>query len=62
MAELAPGGFGFEIQLVLSQMMELAIALEESGMPFIWVIRPPIGFDINGEFRAYWLSEGFENR
>ena len=42
--------------------MELAIALEESGMPFIWIIRPPIGFDINGEFRAYWLSEGFENR
>ena len=43
-------------------IMELVIALEESGMPFIWIIRPPIGFDINGEFRAFLLSEGFENQ
>ena len=42
--------------------MELAIALEESGMPFIWIITLPIGFDINGEFRAFLLSKGFENR
>ena len=43
-------------------IMELVIALEESGMPFIWIIRPPIGFDINGEFRAFLLLEGFENQ
>ena len=42
--------------------MELALALEESGMPFIWIIWPPIGFDINGEFKAFLLLEGFENR
>ena len=42
--------------------MELAIALEESAMPFIWIIRPPIGFDINSEFRAFLLSKGFENQ
>ena len=42
--------------------MEPAIALEESGMPFIWIIRTPIGFDINGEFREFLLSEGFENQ
>ena len=40
--------------------MKLAIALEESGMPFIWIIRPPIGFDINGEFIAFLLAKGLK--
>ncbi|KAF4356375.1 hypothetical protein F8388_013240 [Cannabis sativa] len=43
--------------------MELGMALEASGKSFIWVVRPPIGFDINGEFRAEeWLPKGFEER
>jgi hypothetical protein len=33
-----------------------------SGKPFIWVLRPPTGFDINGEFKDEWLPEGFEKR
>ncbi|KAG5109554.1 hypothetical protein JHK82_038777 [Glycine max] len=32
--------------------------LEESGRSFIWVIWPPFGFDINGEFIAEWLPKG----
>ncbi|KAI5433542.1 hypothetical protein KIW84_020724, partial [Lathyrus oleraceus] len=40
----------------------LAEGLEESGIFFIWVIRPPFGFDINAEFKAEWLPEGFEER
>ena len=42
--------------------MALAIGLEASGKSFIWVIRPPIGFDLRGEFRSEWLPEGFEER
>ncbi|KAL7001462.1 hypothetical protein U1Q18_002614 [Sarracenia purpurea var. burkii] len=45
-----------------SQMMELAEGLENSGKPFIWVIRPPMGFNLKGEFRAEWLPDGFEER
>ncbi|KAJ4715425.1 Glycosyltransferase [Melia azedarach] len=41
-------------------MMALAIGLEESKKPFIRVVRPPIGFDLRGEFRSEWLPEGFE--
>ncbi|GAY41441.1 hypothetical protein CUMW_059490 [Citrus unshiu] len=44
-------------------MMQLAMALEASGKNFIWVVRPPIGFDINSEFKANkWLPRGFEER
>ncbi|KAG2380631.1 UDP-glycosyltransferase protein [Vigna angularis] len=33
------------------------------GKSFIWVVRPPIGFDINSEFREdEWLPEGFVER
>ncbi|BBN69079.1 UDP-Glycosyltransferase superfamily protein [Prunus dulcis] len=45
-----------------TQMKELAIGLEESGRAFIWVIRPPVGFDLKGEFREEWLPQGFEER
>ncbi|PON89240.1 UDP-glucuronosyl/UDP-glucosyltransferase [Trema orientale] len=53
--------FGSMNTISASQMMQLAMALEKSGKTFIWVVRPPIGFDINSEFRAQeWLPEGFE--
>ncbi|XXG67927.1 hypothetical protein AAC387_Pa06g1156 [Persea americana] len=52
--------FGSMNTISVSQMMELAVGLEGSGKPFIWVVRPPLGFDVNEEFRAEWLPEGFE--
>ncbi|XP_041001991.1 UDP-glycosyltransferase 92A1-like isoform X1 [Juglans microcarpa x Juglans regia] len=54
--------FGSQNTIGASQMMQLAIGLEGSGKSFIWVVRPPLGFDLNGEFRAEWLPEGFEER
>jgi hypothetical protein len=54
--------FGSQNTIGVSQMMELAIGLEDSGVSFIWVIRPPIGFDWKSEFRAEWLPERFEER
>ncbi|XP_043718781.1 crocetin glucosyltransferase 3-like [Telopea speciosissima] len=54
--------FGSQNTISSTQMMELAMGLEFSGKPFIWVVRPPIGFDINAEFRAEWLPKGFEER
>lgn len=55
--------FGSHNTIAPSQMMQLAMALEASGKNFIWVVRPPIGFDINSEFRSKeWLPEGFEER
>ncbi|EEF48855.1 UDP-glycosyltransferase 92A1 [Ricinus communis] len=55
--------FGSHNTISPSQMMQLALGLEASGRNFIWVVRPPIGFDINSEFRVKeWLPEGFEER
>ncbi|KAG5109553.1 hypothetical protein JHK82_038776 [Glycine max] len=54
--------FGSQNTITASQMMALAEGLEESGRSFIWIIRPPFGFDINGEFIAEWLPKGFEER
>ncbi|XP_062183620.1 UDP-glycosyltransferase 92A1-like [Phragmites australis] len=57
--------FGSQNSVRLEQMMELAAALEFTGRPFIWAIRPPVGFDNHnaGAFRAdRWLPEGFEAR
>ncbi|KVH94710.1 UDP-glycosyltransferase 92A1-like [Cynara cardunculus var. scolymus] len=54
--------FGSQNTISETQMMELARGLEESKTPFIWVIRPPIGFDPKGEFRTEWLPLGFEDR
>ena len=46
-----------------SQMMQLGKALERCEKSFVWVVRPPIGFDINSEFRAeQWLPEGFAEK
>ena len=55
--------FGSQNTISASQMMQLGMALEASGKNFIWVVRPPIGFDINSEFKAReYLPEGFEQR
>lgn len=55
--------FGSMNTISTSQMMQLAIALENSGKNFIWVVRPPIGFNINSEFKANeWLPKGFQER
>lgn len=54
--------FGSMNTISSSQMMQLALALELSGNNFIWVVRPPLGFDINSDFRSEWLPEGFEER
>jgi hypothetical protein len=55
--------FGSINTISVSQMMQLAMGLEASGKNFIWVLRPPIGFDINSEFKAKeWLPEGFQER
>ncbi|CAH1446694.1 unnamed protein product [Lactuca virosa] len=54
--------FGSQNTLSETQMMELAQGLEESKKSFIWVIRPPIGFDIKSEFKPEWLPSGFEDR
>ncbi|KAF3434081.1 hypothetical protein FNV43_RR25184 [Rhamnella rubrinervis] len=55
--------FGSQNTISTSQMRELALALETSCKNFIWVVRPPLGFDINSEFKANeWLPDGFEER
>ncbi|KAF4372014.1 hypothetical protein G4B88_001514 [Cannabis sativa] len=54
--------FGSQNTIGATQMMELAIGLEKSEKPFVWVIRPPEGFDLKGEFNPEWLPEGFEER
>ncbi|PKI49018.1 hypothetical protein CRG98_030605 [Punica granatum] len=54
--------FGSQNTISASQMRALAVGLEASGKPFIWVIRPPLGFDMKGEFRSEWLPEGFERK
>ncbi|KAK1267610.1 UDP-glycosyltransferase 92A1 [Acorus gramineus] len=54
--------FGSQNTISAQQMMELAKGIEASGKAFIWVIRPPVEFDIGGEFQNEWLPEGFEER
>ncbi|RLM74525.1 UDP-glycosyltransferase 92A1-like [Panicum miliaceum] len=54
--------FGSQYTIGASQMMELAVGLERSAHRFVWVIRPPAGSDVDGEFRPEWLPEGFRER
>ncbi|KXG37999.1 UDP-glycosyltransferase 92A1 [Sorghum bicolor] len=55
--------FGSQNSIQAKQMTELAAALETTGRPFVWAIRPPVGFDVvAGAFRDEWLPEGFEAR
>ncbi|EHA8591566.1 putative Crocetin glucosyltransferase 3 [Cocos nucifera] len=54
--------FGSQNTITASQMMALARGLEASDKPFLWLVGPPAGFDLNEEFRDEWLPEGFEAR
>lgn len=55
--------FGLQTTISASQMMQLAKALDAGETNFIWVVRPPVGFDINADFKAEeWLPEGFVQR
>uniref|UniRef100_A0A7N0TRZ1 Glycosyltransferase n=1 Tax=Kalanchoe fedtschenkoi TaxID=63787 RepID=A0A7N0TRZ1_KALFE len=54
--------FGSQNSIKQSQMLAIAAGLEQSGRSFIWVIRPPVEFDRNVEFRPEWLPDGFEER
>jgi hypothetical protein len=55
--------FGSQNSIRAEHMTELALALESTGRPFVWAVRPPDGRDIKGEFRAdQWLPDGFEER
>jgi hypothetical protein len=56
--------FGSQNSLRSEQMMELATALELTGQPFVWAIRPPVrlGDDIGTFGSDKWLPEGFEER
>ncbi|CAD6259062.1 unnamed protein product [Miscanthus lutarioriparius] len=54
--------FGSQNTIRANQMAELAAALESTGRPFVWAVRPPVGFDVNGAFRDEWLPGGFEAR
>ncbi|KAI7984165.1 UDP-glycosyltransferase 92A1 [Camellia lanceoleosa] len=43
-------------------MMQLAKALEQvANINFVWVVRPPLGFDITTSFEQEWLG-GFIER
>lgn len=55
--------FGSQNTITASQMMQLAKALAAGGKDFIWVLRPPLGFDKNSEFKPEeWLPEGFKQK
>ncbi|CAL8998494.1 unnamed protein product [Prunus brigantina] len=55
--------FGSQNTLSKSQMMQLAMALEASSKNFIWVVRPPLEYDIDSEFKEdECLPEGFVHR
>ncbi|GLJ06382.1 hypothetical protein SUGI_0037730 [Cryptomeria japonica] len=54
--------FGSQSTISASNMKELALGLESSGQPFIWVVRPPLGLSLTAEFSSEFLPQGFEER
>lgn len=60
--------FGSESYISPSQVKELAVGLEESGQPFLWVLRPPgstLGDNLTpsaDDWKADALPEGYEQR
>ncbi|WVZ85232.1 hypothetical protein U9M48_032180 [Paspalum notatum var. saurae] len=56
--------FGSTYTITAPQTMALAAGLERSAHRFVWVVRPPAGFD-SGDIddgKAEWLPEGFRER
>lgn len=43
-------------------IIRFRIIFQTGETPFIWVIRPPIGFNLKGEFHPKWLPEGFQEQ
>jgi hypothetical protein len=54
--------FGSQNSITSGQTRELALGLEASGRPFLWVVRPPLEFDAKDGFNPEWLPAGFEAR
>lgn len=59
--------FGTEACISPAQIMELAMGLEASGQPFLWVLRPPDtrlteGSLLTEDWKAGLLPEGYERR
>jgi hypothetical protein len=58
--------FGTESYISPAQVTELAVGLEASGQPFLWVMRPPESSLAKGgsslEWKAELLPEGYERR
>lgn len=59
--------FGSESHISPAQVTELALGLEASGQPFLWVMRPPESSLAKGgsspsEWKAELLPEGYERR
>uniref|UniRef100_A0A0E0KNK4 Glycosyltransferase n=1 Tax=Oryza punctata TaxID=4537 RepID=A0A0E0KNK4_ORYPU len=54
--------FGSQFSIQAEHMAELAAALEATGRPFVWAMKPPDGHNINGEIQPKWLPDGFEER
>ncbi|XP_031484128.1 UDP-glycosyltransferase 91C1 [Nymphaea colorata] len=51
-------GFGSECKLSVEQIHELAFGLEQSGLPFIWALRNPLGLPAQVDV----LPEGYRTR
>ncbi|XP_078175383.1 crocetin glucosyltransferase 3-like [Carex rostrata] len=59
--------FGSQNTITAGHMLALTEGLESSGIPFVWVIRPPIGAEEINEFdekqqMQKWLPQGFVER
>lgn len=54
--------FGSQNSITAAQMAELALGLESSGVPFLWVVRPPLESDPKEGFNPDWLPAGLEAR